>query len=565
MQMKRVRLKEGYLPWRLALVGVCCFGVAILRADEPPAAPAPDGTSTPDTAPTSSDEQQKGPDPTTTPTSNPSPNSQNNDNSGSPNSDNTPNGPSAPNTPGPGDTTNPNSPLLPSQGLNTSPLYTSPDSNGGQPSQLSAPALYNTGAFDLSQVAANNALAQAFMQTGVVSSEQTPDQGPGPLDRIRLGPVDIKTTLDLSVISDDNIYADSSHRVSDIEFGITPAILVDYGTHEGQKGYASIVYAPTLNRFYHQSSQDSDNQNVALNLQYPFQRLTLNATETYTQVTGVNLDSRTRTTQSTNVATVGGNYDVDDKLALQVHFEQLNTSYSGNDDGSATDNGSGSGSDANNTGGLDNDSRSTIETAANYRITDKLTLGPGFNIGIEKPEDSVQQTFEQALVNVNYQATEKISFFGQGGIEFRQYEHGDDKTNPVFSAGITYAPTENASFSLSGYQNVEPTSDDSSQTDVNTGVAATASERLFQRFVLGFSFIYAHTEYSDNGGTATTERGFNPNGSSQDNLVYRPSLTFEATQWTAVALYYQYQDNESNAVGGSYHDNQFGLSISAKF
>ena len=47
--------------------------------------------------------------------------------------------------------------------------------------------------------------------------------------------------------------------------------------------------------------------------------------------------------------------------------------------------------------------------------------------------------------------------------------------------------------------------------------------------------------------------------------MYRPSLTFEATQWTTVALYYQYQDNESSTAGSSYHDNQFGLSVSAQF
>ena len=594
MQLKQVRSLRDCLPGGLVLCGFFCILALNVRADDPPAAaPSADAaepmvdsspgavaqpptTEQPLTGQTATGQpgidQPATAQPLSVNSTNPpapsgtTPNSQNSDNSGTSNSDNTQSSASGSNAAAPSDTTNPNSPLLPSQGLNTSPLYTSPDSNGGEPSQLSAPALYNTGAFDLSQVAANNALAQAFMQTGTVSSERASDSGPGPLDRIRIGPLDVKTNITVSAVSDDNINADATHRVSDAIFAVTPAVLINYGSHEGQKGYASVVYAPTLSWYDHNSSQNSQNQNVAINLQYPFQRLTLNATGTYAETTGINLDSRTRTTQTTTVATAGGSYDVDDKLQLQAHADQLNTSYSGNDSGTGSSNDS----------GLEGDSRSTLETAASYRLTDKVTLGPGFNIGIEKPDGSGRQTFEQGLVNVNYQITQKIGFFGEGGIELRRYPGEGSKINPIFNGGVNYTPTDAAAFSLSGYQNVEPTSNDSSQTDVNTGVAFSASERLFQRYILAFSFIYSHTDYSTNTGDNTPVRpkitlgnngnpGFNPNGSSQDNLVYRPSLTFAATRWTTVALYYQYQGSESSTVGNSYHDNQFGLSVSAQF
>jgi hypothetical protein len=589
MQLERVRPTRDFLPRLLVLVGFCSLSVAELPADELPApeppvndAPmtdqSPGAVAQPPTSeqPITVDSSNvAAPDtvqPITVNSTNPAPtgaasNSQNSDNPQTPNTDNTGNGASAPNVPAPGDTTNPNTPLLPSQGLNTSPLYSSPDGNGAQPSQLTAPALYNTGAFDLSQVAANNALAQAFMQTGTVSSEQASDGGPGPMDRIRIGPLDVKTNITLSVVADDNINADATRRVSDTIFTVTPSVLINYGSHEGQRGYASVVYAPTFNWFYHNSAQDSQNQNASINLQYPFQRLALDANGTYAETTGINLDSRTRTTQTSTDVTAGGSYDIDDKLQLQVHGSQLNTSYSGNDSGTGSSNNS----------GLQGDSRTALDTAASYRLTEKLNLGPGFTIGVEKPEGSARQTFEQALLHVTYQVTEKLNFFGQGGVEWRHYSGGFDSTNPVFNGGINYTPTLASAFSVSGYQNVEPTSDNSSQTDVNTGLNVSASERLFQRYVLAFSFIYSHTEYSANGGTTTPVRNvanngnngnngfFNANGASQDNLVYRPSLTFMATQWTNVAIYYQYQGSTSSTQGGGYYDNQFGLSVSAQF
>ncbi|MEJ0000661.1 MAG: hypothetical protein WDO13_16745 [Verrucomicrobiota bacterium] len=129
-------------------------------------------------------------------------NAQNSNNTGTANSDNTSNGQGlslAPDAPGPANTQNPNSPLLPNQGVNTSPLYTSPSAYNGEPSALTTPFLYSTGVFDLSTVAANNALAGAFLQTALYSSEPT-ENATSPLDRIRIGPIDLKTTLNFSVV-----------------------------------------------------------------------------------------------------------------------------------------------------------------------------------------------------------------------------------------------------------------------------------------------------------------------------------------------------------------------------
>ncbi len=522
------------------------------------------------------DTQQAFPEPWLKPSGAPGPNavggdqtngsnsSSNSNQGGNGNTDNSASNPPAPNTPGPGDTVNPNSPLLPSQALNTSPLYSSPDNNGGQPGLLEAPQIYNTGAYDLSSVAANNALAQAFMQTGVVSSEQSPDQGPSPLDRIRIGPVDLKTSLNFIVTSDDNIGAQPAgpNRRSDTTYALTPAVLVNYGAHDGQKGYASVVYAPTLTRFSHYSANDSDDQNVAVNFGYPFQRLTLRATEAYTQTTGVNLDARERATQSTNIATLGADYEVDDRITLQNTLQYLDTSYS-------NAGGGGGGS-----GGLLGDTAEALHTVVSYRLSDKLSFGPGVNIGIESPENGVQQTFQQVLLDASYQPTDKISLYGQGGVEFRQYLHGAHDTNPVFSAGVNYRPTQNATLNFSGNQSVQPASTNTSQTTLNTGVAFSASEKLFQRYILGFSFFYAHSEYNGTGtgssvtpetGNGVTSFTINPNGSNQDNLVYRPSLSFAFSQWSSIGLYYQHQDNESSVQGNSYHDNQAGVSVSAQF
>ena len=315
-----------------------------------------------------------------------------------------------------------------------------------------------------------------------------------------------------------------------------------------------MVYAPTITRFFHHSDENTDNQNVAFNVQYPFQRLTLNFSQTYAQVTGINQDTNSRTTQTSNVTSVGGNYEIDDKLSLNSQLQEVMTKFpSAGGQGGAPSGGQGS-------------TTSSINSSLLYHLSDKITLGPGLNVGVEKPQGTPQDTFEQGLLVVNYQPTAKINLFAQGGAELLQYEHGGDKTDPIFSAGVGYTPFDSTILSLNASQVVRSSSADSTQTVVSTGLGFSASQRFLQRFYLNLNFNYSHTEdQSGTGGTTQSGSASTTPGSSQDNLVYRPSLSFAPTAWTSVAIYYQYLDNQSSTPTGTYHDNQMGISVSAQF
>ena len=448
----------------------------------------------------------------------------------------------------------PNTPVLPPQGVSS---YMPPTSSNTitQSPQITAPVLYTTGANDLTQVATTIALTQAFSQQAASGflAEPGMDYSHGPIERIRLGPFDLKAAVATSVVSDDNLNAGQSggSKESDTSFGVTPAIFLEYGAQEGQKGYASLVYAPTITRFLEHTDENTFNQNATFNVQYPFQRLSLNFSQSYSQVTGINQDLNQRTTQTSSVTSLGANYEIGEKLSFSSNVQEVITSFSSGE-------------------GL-GDKVTSLNSSLSYHVSEKLTLGPSLNVGVEKPENTPTQTFEQGLLGVNYQATQKISLFGQGGVEFRQGNQGNqggssdqdnqsnDTTNPIFSAGIGYAPFDSTTLSLTGFQNVQPSSADSNQTVVNTGVGFSATQRFLQRFYLGFTVSYSHAEYSGTEGTNQSS------GTSQDNIVYRPSLSYAPTAWTSLALYYQYLDNKSNGLNGSYYDNQMGLSVSAQF
>jgi hypothetical protein len=450
----------------------------------------------------------------------------------------------------------PNTPLLPYQGGNPNSPYSN-SSTYPQSSQLTAPTLYITGANDLSQISTNAALSQAFSQQQALESsymEMGMDYEHAPIERIRIGPLDLKSALVLSVISDDNLRTGTGQnqsKIGDTYYNVTPAVLLQYGTHEGQRGYASLVYSPTIVRFLHQSSQDSDNQNVALNLQYPFQRLSLDLTETYTQTSGLNTDSDTRTTQTTNLASVGGSYEIDDKLYASSHVQETDSSYTGS---------SGQGP----AGGL-GDQTTSVNNSISYRLAEKITLSPSVNVGWDRPQAAIKNRFEQVIMGLTYAPTQKLSLFGQGGAQFTHYDQAGDVTDPIFSAGIGYTPFDSTILTLSGSQSVHASTAEIGQAGalqsvVDTGVGVSLTQRIVQRFFLNLGFNYDHTD--------TQADGSNQGGGitfSQDIFTYRSSLSYAPSLWSTVAIYYQYSSNESNSPGSTYHDNQMGITISAQF
>jgi hypothetical protein len=466
----------------------------------------------------------------------------------------------------------PNSPLLPYQGGNPYTPF-SPNSTNPQSSQITAPAIYTTGSRDLSQISTNAGLAQAFAPTTESGylAEQRGGYSHAPIERLKLGPFDLKATLLANVISDDNINAGEvgQGKESDITFGLTPAVLLQYGNHEGQKGAASVVYAPTFQRYYHHSDEDNDNQNVAVNATYPFERLTLDASGTYSEVTGYNTDTDTRTTQTSELASFGGSYDIDDKLSFSSHVQELKTSFS---------NPSSGGINQGQTLGQ-GDETSSINSSLGYKVSEKITASLSGNFGIDKPQDSRQETYEQALIGVTYLPTEKITFFAQGGAEFRQNVSNEfngqsttgngsgDETNPIFSGGVGYTPFDSTVLTVNASQSVHSDAAQAGQTEVNTGVGVSATQRFFQRLFLNVSFDYSHQD-SGSGNNTTTSNGLS---TSQDTLTYRTSLTISPTAWSSVSAYYQYLDNESGDSGvassssQNYHDNQFGLSAAVQF
>jgi hypothetical protein len=168
-------------------------------------------------------------------------------------------------------------------------------------------------------------------------------------------------------------------------------------------------------------------------------------------------------------------------------------------------------------------------------------------------------------VGGTYQPTDKITANLQAGLQFTQFDHAGDSTDPIFAAGIGYHPFDSTTLGLNAYQNQRTSEADGNQSVITSSVGVEATQRFFQRFFLSLNISYEHDDYKQGGGGNNNSGGDNLAAYSQNTIVYRPSLAFNPTVWTSVEIYYQYQDNKSGGPTANYHDNQVGLSVTAQF
>src|SRR5207247_9178699 len=93
------------------------------------------------------------------------------------------------------------------------------------------------------------------------------------------------------------------------------------------------------------------------------------------------------------------------------------------------------------------------EAWCGYKATEKVTAGVGGTIGwrdirgfangATSAEATPNETFEQALVRASYRATEKLDLNGSAGLQFSQFQAGDDKgPSLVFTLGGSWQPLE---------------------------------------------------------------------------------------------------------------------------
>jgi hypothetical protein len=197
----------------------------------------------------------------------------------------------------------------------------------------------------------------------------------------------------------------------------------------------------------------------------------------------------------------------------------------------------------------------------NYAFTPKLTASVGAALGILQPYKGGTQTYEQGLFRLQFISTDKLSFTGNGGFEFRQFPSGAGvRFTPVFNLTANYALFPGTTLTLSGGRNVTYSASITGSNYTATNVTAGINQHLIGNLSAGLNFGFENDSYFRVSGAqaGSVDR-------TDNYFTVSPNLTYRWNDWANVSVSYLYRDNQSNAPARSFYNNQVAVQVHIGF
>ncbi|MEM7144036.1 MAG: outer membrane beta-barrel protein [Verrucomicrobiota bacterium] len=352
---------------------------------------------------------------------------------------------------------------------------------------------------------------------------------------------DFQLGLDLSGVYDDNIFISSTDKVSDFIFRITP--IVGFGAGDTvlrEDSYVSVLYSPTGEIFTDNSDQNSFNQDLLLAVGYRFHKLKISYLGRYETLSDATADVGDRFDRRIYSNFLELAYDLSPKTRLIARGDAYNVKYKDRVD-------------------IERSDEWSVDVLLEYDLTDKTKLALGYGYGTldVTPSSSIQR-FHRGLVEAEWSFSDKITFLGTGGVEFRDFG-ASNATTGIYDLGFDYRLREGTEFGLRSYRRVEASAFTVDQDFVATGVNASFRQRLGRRWAFLLDAGYEWANYEDISGESEGP-------DRRDKVFYvRPSLAYSLREWMTFELFYRYEEDDSNFADFDYDNNQFGAQIRMEF
>jgi hypothetical protein len=328
---------------------------------------------------------------------------------------------------------------------------------------------------------------------------------------------------------------------------VSPGVLFNLGDHW------ILDYTPTLVFYSSSSFQNTVNQSVQLGWGTVYGDWFFNGSQSYVSTSNPDVATAAQTDQETYSTAFDAVYQFNDKMSLNVGLNQIfnYVGYVGNV--------------ATTTNGLSNSKMWSTMDWLNYQFWPRFSAGLGLGGGYTIQDNSPDSVNEQYQAQVNWRATDKISYQLSGGLQCQQYLTGgaSDLVTPIFSATIQYQPFEQTKLSVTASRTVMPASFQN-QTTENTGIMGGFNQRLLGRLTLDLSGGYTKIEYLASASGLSTSR-------NDDVYTFNARLSCPFLKRGTVAVFYSYSQNSSSQSGFStgsgfgYTSTQVGLEIGFRY
>ncbi len=296
----------------------------------------------------------------------------------------------------------------------------------------------------------------------------------------------LKTVLrvDSRLTYDDNIFINRLNPQSDLIFALSPTIAAGIGDVRPEfrrlgldtfspavvdeaydpRSFLFARYTPTVTIFFDHDGEDALDHDAAVEARWEQAYLTLGSETRFLTLSDPDIDVGGRVRRSIFSQDFTGLYDYSDRTSFQFRLAGSIRHYPHQIDSQEV----------------------LMQNSVNYRIGARTVVGLGLTLGWLHVEDSGDQPYEQVLLRGRYHLSEKIDLYANAGIEIRQFEHREDRVEPVFQAGVTYQPWDQTALTLGLGRRVENSAGSPGFDVISTEVSFDARQRFAGTFYVGF-------------------------------------------------------------------------------
>ena len=375
-----------------------------------------------------------------------------------------------------------------------------------------------------------------------------------------IGRPDIAPIVEIRTTYDDNIFISPTHRQSDYYTTVVAGLAVGWGQFRDQltplgsfqerydeandpdfdtRQFFFASYAPGYTFFAKHPSEDTLDQNASIGARGIFGDLTVNATGAYKLFSEGVAEVGNRVRQSQIGAEVDSIYQFSARTSGEADLSVITHHYDQNF--------------------YVNSDEWIDRNYLSYQLFPKTNIAGGVTLGYVNVDKGSNQTYEQALGRIIYDAGSKLTANLFGGIEYRQFvDGGASVTNPVFDLELAYAPFQDTNINLNASRVVANSAEYAGQNDVGTSVSLTISQAIYEKLTLSVQGSYENYDYGAGGGVGGVQR--------TDNAIrLELAAAFHVTKFLAVNLAYDYWHNDSNLSQFTFDDNRVSLDLDLLF
>ncbi len=194
-----------------------------------------------------------------------------------------------------------------------------------------------------------------------------------------------------------------------------------------------------------------------------------------------------------------------------------------------------------------------------YQIAPKTSVGIAGVLGYLNADSGGNQMYQQPLLQLKYQPTAKITFTGQAGEEFRQFESNvPNRSQFVFAANGSYDASDSTAFTLSARRETQSSAQYAGENIIQSLYQAGVRQRFLQRLYVSVNGGFVHNQYENNRAVATVLR-------RDDYTFGRVALTGDLTARGSLELSYEYRNNDSSISTFGFTENLASLGVSFLF